>query len=125
MGCFLIKKSYCWQRYFQKALELCGMGALSVNPFTEKLSPNIVWNGGGGKSEMKVHTVWVFSNFHFRACYYPFWLRRSPPPGKPSTRQWVTSQSCRAFNAPFRRKNCANSVQIMGKPQNKITKALK
>ncbi len=47
MGCFHTKKGHCWQLYFQNVLELCGMGALSVTPFTEKLCgpPNIVWNG--------------------------------------------------------------------------------
>ena len=34
--------------------------------------------GMGGKSELKVHTIWVFSNFYFRACNYAFWLRRPP-----------------------------------------------
>ena len=37
MGCFLTKKAHVPQRYFQKVLELCGMGALSVTPFTEKM----------------------------------------------------------------------------------------
>ncbi len=66
MGCFLTKKSHVRQQYLQKVLELCGMGALSGTPITEKT----VWGhltlcGKGGKSETKVHTIWVFSNFHF------------------------------------------------------------
>ncbi len=47
--------------------------------------------GMGGKSEMKVHTIWLFSNFHFRSCYYAFWLRR--PPG--------TSSLLSLFKSPF------------------------
>ncbi len=37
MGCFLTKKAHVWQQYLQEVLELCGMGALLVTPFTEKL----------------------------------------------------------------------------------------
>ncbi len=39
-----------WQEYLQKVHELCGIGALSVIPFTKKIDfvvlPNILWNGG-------------------------------------------------------------------------------
>ncbi len=37
MGCFLTKKVHGRQQYLQKVLELSGMGALSVTPFTEQL----------------------------------------------------------------------------------------
>ncbi len=41
IGCFLTKKAHVWQKYLQKVLALCGMGALqlalSVTPFAEKL----------------------------------------------------------------------------------------
>ncbi len=48
MGCFHTKKAYVRKQYLHKVLESCGMQALPVTPFTEKLcgSPNIVWNGG-------------------------------------------------------------------------------
>ncbi len=37
MGCFLPKKAHVRQKYLQKVLELCVMGAFSVTPFTEQL----------------------------------------------------------------------------------------
>ena len=38
VGCFLIKKAHVRQQYLHNVLELCGMGALSITPFREKLS---------------------------------------------------------------------------------------
>ena len=35
--CGMTKKAHVRQQYLQKVLEVCGMGALSVTPFTEKL----------------------------------------------------------------------------------------
>ena len=49
---YLTKKAHVWQQYLQKVLELCGMGALSVTPFTEKscwgTQHCVEWVGGGG-----------------------------------------------------------------------------
>ena len=57
MGCFLTKRAYVGNNFCKKVLEMCGMGALSVIPFTEKLcGVTQHCGGGGGKSEMKVHT---------------------------------------------------------------------
>ena len=64
MGGFPAQKACFLQQYLLNVLEMCGMGALS-----EKLwrCPEVF--GKGGVSAMKVHTIWVFLNFHFRACY--------------------------------------------------------
>ncbi len=40
MGCFLAKKTHVLKSYLLKVREKCGIGALSVTPFTEK----IVWS---------------------------------------------------------------------------------
>ena len=34
--------------------------------------------GMGGKFDGKIHTIWVFTNLHFRAWYSTFWPRRPP-----------------------------------------------
>ena len=65
MGGFLPQKACVLRQYLLKVLEMCGMGAFSVTPCTKKN----VWSlpevcGMGVNSAMKVHTIWVFPNFH-------------------------------------------------------------
>ncbi len=79
MGCFLTKKAHVWQQLLHKSTRMVWNGGFISNSIHRKRvlgQPTLC--GMGGKSEIRVHTKWVFSNFHFRACYYAFWLRRPP-----------------------------------------------
>ena len=78
-GVSLQRKAHVRQQYSARGTRIVWNGGFISNSIHRK----IVWDhpklcGKGDKSEMKVHTIWVFSNFHFRACYYAFWLRRPP-----------------------------------------------
>ncbi len=65
-----LQRKPCSTTIFGKSTKIVWSGGFISNFIHRK----IVWGhptlcGMGGKSEMKVHTLWVFLNFHFRACY--------------------------------------------------------
>ncbi len=64
-----IKMTWCSARIFAKSTRNVWNGGFLSNPIYKET----VWNlpevcGMGGNSGMKVHTIWVFPNFHVRAC---------------------------------------------------------
>ena len=69
LGGFSCIKSRCSSTIFTKSTRNVWNGGFLGNPIYSET----VWShpevcGMGGKSVMKVHTIWVFSNFHVRAC---------------------------------------------------------
>ena len=80
MGCFHTKKVHVQQQYLQRVLQLCGMRALSVTAFTEKLcgvtQHCVEW--GVNPRYDTICMGLLISNLHFRACYYAF-LAETPP----------------------------------------------
>ncbi len=80
-GVPLQRKSMFGNNFCKKVLDLCGMGVLSVTPFTENLcgitQHCVDW---GVNPRWKSTQYWSFPIFFFFfwACYYAFWLRRPP-----------------------------------------------
>ncbi len=70
-------KSPC---YLQVVLKICVL--LAVNYVSIADSSQTTMFEMGGKVVGKTHAMWMFTNFHFWACYSNFWPRHPPKQGQ-------------------------------------------
>ena len=100
LGMFSCKERRCSATIFAKSTRNVWNRDLNSNSTQRKIVLShlklcwIVWSIC--KSEMKVHTIWVFLNFHFRTYYCTFWFR-CPWGIYWGLQYWIKLPECRIF----------------------------